>query len=400
MPYYRWTGIDLNGCTQHGNECAQSLADLQAVLLQREIGLVRARAGLSRFVSKKIDAARIVEFFNQLAVMISAGVHLSHALKVLAQQTRIMRLKEIIYDLFFDVERGASLSESMSRFAQIFSQPMVRMVQAGQEAGKLDYTLTQLSHYLDMKEQMRKKLRAASIVPIITLTLFVIIALAIFIFIVPSFERIFSMTGRSIPAVTQTLFAISAALRSSQVIVIAVGIFVVGLFLRLLFKTKRAKRMADHVLLYIPFMSRLIKYSELVYFLQTLAVLINGGVHMITALSIARQTVSNTVLRSHLEQLEGDVSKGASLAVAMADNPSRLFSEDIIAMVIVGQESSQLGFMLSKATELYYQHLNRLINRFTKVFQPLLMAVLGILVAALIFMVYVPVFNLADVVTF
>src|SRR3990170_6818658 len=127
MPYFRWSGVDLTGYVHHGHEFAKSPDDLHALLLQREIGLMSVRSGGHVLFKKSVSREQVIEFFKQLSVMVSSGVHLSHALKVLAQQTKSLSLKELVYDLYFDVDHGMSLHQAMKKVSPLFTQPMIRM---------------------------------------------------------------------------------------------------------------------------------------------------------------------------------------------------------------------------------------------------------------------------------
>lgn len=398
MAYFKWRGVDLAGMSRQGKMFARSEDDLSTTLLEQEIALISCTFLRPRFFSRSVSLDVKISFFRQLAVLLDAGVMLPDALEILGSLINNIRLQEIICDLGADVQEGVPLSEALKKHPDVFDSLMVRMVRVGQETGRLGTALEHLSEYLEATQAFRKKLKSAAMLPMVTFGFFALIAVTIFVFIVPRFADIFKSMKKELPAVTKLVVGISRAMRSSVVLLVIVSIVLVVLAIRQYMKTTRGREAIDRLVLHIPWLGDPIKNSSLTYFLHSVSMLLNSGVRLLKAMEVASLEIKNSVVRSQVEVLQQEVAAGVSLSQAMNRLPNSLFGQDLVSLARVGEESGNLGDMLKKGAAVYQEKVRRSLVFFTTVFQPMLMIILGLLITLLIFAIYLPVFNLANVV--
>jgi len=394
MPYYSWQGVNIFGDVKKGKAFARSDKDLDQMLFSRNIALIGYKnIKIYRFFGK-ISAEDKIHFFRQLAVLLDSGVRLPDSLMIICDQAKNVRLKELVFNIEVDILHGVALSESLSKYPDIFDDVMIQIIKVGQESGKLGACLLQLSDYLEEKQKFYKKLQSASILPIITLGFFLIITFVIFAFVVPKFADVLSSIGKDLPTLTQYILKISEFLRSN------IFIFFLLFFVSFVFLIKKyvkipaIKKLSDKTSVNIS----IYRESFLVTFLRSISMMLKGGVRLVPAIHIASSSIKNKIIKSQIEALGRDVYAGSSLSQSMIDYGGKLFSQDLIAIVKVGEETGQLGIMLDKAADIYQQKISRSILFFTTIFQPLLMILLGLLITLLIFAIYVPIFSLASAV--
>lgn len=394
MPYFKWKGIDLTGCTQRGTMRARSEHHVYRALLNNDIALLRSSIKHKRRI---LNASSKADFFRQLALLIDSGVFLDQALLLLQEQVKKNRAHEMFDDIIADVHEGHSLSEACKKYPYEFDSLTIQMMQAGHESGSLGRSLQMLADYSEMREQFYKKLRSAALLPTITLIFFFIIGAAIIIFIVPAFASMFASLGHDLPTTTRWMMTLHSILTGWMIVGIIMVLILAIIGFRKLYHYIRAKRIIDAYILRIPFIGTLVRETTITYFFQSVALLIQGGIRVVPALRTVRSLLGNEYIKEHLIVVEREVDKGYSLSTVMK-NSKNLFVSDAVALIRVGEESGQLGLMLARSAALYQERINRILFFMSTVFQPILMIILGLLIMGLIFAVYIPIFNLSYVV--
>jgi len=398
MPYYNWVGIDWFGNVHSGKYFARSEADLSKLLLSKEIGLIKANKVIHKSLFRPIGFSNSVNFFKELSILVDSGVLLPNALSITKHQVSNNRLKKVIEEIEFEVREGKTFSRAISNYPYLFDYLIVQIITAGEESGKLGRSLILLSSYLEKREKFNQRLRSVLILPFITFSLFIFITLIIFLFIIPSFSSIITFSNQNVPALTKKLLDISSFLRNKGLIVISIAILSFAILINRVLKVKKAKLLIDKFLLKMPFIGSLIKFLNLTYFLQSLSLMINGGIHLLNSLELTGLSIKNEFFKNNFHKLYKDVQQGNSLSHAMTENKNNLFFPNLIAMIKVGEESGNLDEMLTRASIFYFEKSERLINFFLTVLQPILLIILGLMIALLIFAVYIPMFNLPNIV--
>lgn len=398
MPYYAWRGVTLQGTIKRGRQFASSLAQLDARLLKRDIALLATRTKNGPRFSRAVTLAQKIDLLRSLSDLLKAGVLLPDALVLLSEQAEHPRLQAALCLVADDVHHGQSLSEALRKHPAIFDSLTVQMAKVGQETGAVDATCAVVSDHFQMLHDFRKQLRGAALMPCMTFGFFVLIAAVIFMVIIPRFADLFQAMHQDLPFMTQLLIRVSAALRGVGLVVWCGVLSAGALALHAYQRSQAGKRRLSAMALRLPLIGPMLKNCDRIYFLRSTAMLVEGGVPLVSALRGAQAAVNNHVTQNCVSYLADQVEAGSSLSQAMAGMPEPFFDAALIAIVHVGEESGTLGAALHKAAARYHARVRQSLNFFSTVFQPLLMIIMGLLVTALIFAVYLPIFNLANVV--
>lgn len=398
MPNFNWVGIDWYGNLNKGTLFAKSESELEKLLLKNEIGLVSYKLVKYTTFLKPISLSVKARFFKELSILIDSGVLLPHAIGVIKEQLNNEGFKKILLEIELEIMQGASLGEILEKYPYVFDSLMVQIVFAGQESGRLNESLILLSEYLEKEDKFNQKMRSSLLLPFITFAFFIIIALTIFLFIIPAFATIFSFSNQEIPAITQNLLDLSDFLKGHGLFILMTVIIILGFILRKLLSTVKGKLFIDKLILHLPFIGDLNRAINLTYFLQSVSLLLSGGVHLVNSLSLSSSLVKNSVLKCDFDLITNLVQQGFSLSDAIEQNKNKLFDSNLTAMVKVGQETGKLGLMLNRASNFYNEKSNKMLSFIITIIQPALMIILGLLIAALIFAVYIPLFNLPNII--
>jgi len=398
MAYFTWKGIDLEGSIHKGKLFARSSVELDALLFKQEIALLScAPAKQLFFLGRTIHQSQKIQFFKQCAQLLEAGVLLPDALTVIYSQTHHRQWHIVLATISNSVCQGSSLSQALEGYPMVFDSVMINMVHVGQESGRLVESLGLLSDYLTTEHEFGNSMRSAAMVPMITLGFFAVIALAIFIFIIPHFITMFESVKQELPAVTRMMIASSDFFRSWYVLLVIGLIAVSSIVVRSFITTQRGAFVWDSFLLRMPCVGFLITQSSLANFLQAMAMLISGGMHVVPALAVAKGMIGNKRISHHIEIIEKEVQAGSSLSQAMVYEPGQIFGAHAIAIIKVGEESGRLTVLLNQTARMYQESIKKQITLLTTLINPLLMIILGLLITFLVFAVYLPVFNLSNV---
>lgn len=400
MPYFKWSGVDILGVWHKGRLFAPSITHLDNLLLQRGIALLKSQPSKLSFFTRAISLQDTIQIFRQLAVLLDAGVLLPQALSLVADQINNPRLQEVIHTLADHVHAGIALSTVMQNYPTIFTIDMIQHVKVGEESGELVLALDALTTSLEMTHDFYTQLRSVLLLPLITLGFFVCIAGIIFTMIIPRFADFFASTQQEIPQLTKMLLRMSMFMRSWYMVCSIILLF--GLFMLMRWYTKRdaGKYKLLALCMKIPGIKTIFIYRFLASFLHGLAMLLKGGMRLVPALHVVQSSTEGQLFAKQVTFVEQAVEGGSSLSNALVQVPNGLFGQDIIAMVMVGEESGQLANMLDRVAQVYHQKVKQQLAATTVLLQPLFMLLLGLLVTILIFAVYGPIFNLANAVGF
>lgn len=391
MPRFTWQAIGLDGKIYTGTMSARTMQELDIFLLQQELALLKAYYHTSRGW-KPISRSLQSNFFKELSLLLNSGICIDNALHLLVEQISDKSFREIVWELYADVQEGTYLHNAMKKHTECFDELTIQMVTAGHHAGQLAQSLEQLHEHQELMQSFIKKIRQATLVPCITFLFFITVALIIFLFVVPAFTDMFSMTGQALPYATSIILSISIFLRSWIAYTGIIALMAIATAIFYIIRRSYTKQW-DRFLLILPGIGTLCCIINVTYFLQALALLIEKHVHIVTALECATQTINNQFIKSHIEAIIPLVNHGTSLSTALAR--SNLFSVEIPAMIRIGEESGHLGTIIARACHIYRNRVIQTLSTLTTLIYPLLMIIMGLLVTLLIFCVYLPLFNLS-----
>lgn len=395
MPYYRWQGVNIVGDHKKGLLFARSVEHLDALLMTREIALLTHKPQ-RQWMKKPIRMRDKLQFFRQLSVLIDSGVLLSDALCIVGDQLNHPPFQELVHAMAVQVQEGASLGRAVENYPQVFDPITIQLIYAGEESGRMAETLQAISGHIAATQDFYTKLRSALFLPAITLIFFLAIVMIIFVLIMPRFIDIFASMQQEIPPLTKRLLAISEFMRTPWMGIMVLVCGLLGIIGWRLTRRGRGRRIIDVLLMYLPLIGPIVQQRFLGYTMQALSVLLHGGMPIVQALGVVRQSVRNQLFQEQLQKLESQVASGSSLSDAMIRQKWGIAALDVIAMIEVGQESGRLSSLLSRVGHTYYERVSQQLSRLTMLLQPAVMVVLGLLVALLIFAVYGPIFTMSS----
>ncbi len=409
MKNYYWRGINLSGKTVSGHLSVQTSQQLKKLLLKQGVALLSFKEkqnnlcfiqnlfkGLVLF-KKKITLKQKVFFFEQLSLLIDSGIELLRSLEIIFNQIQDKHFKKIIFRIISDVKKGKSFAISIQEFPQVFDSYIVSLICAGEDSGKLSFVLKNISENLGQRLNILKKVKQASLLPMITLMFALMLVFGIFIFVIPQFELLFNSFDKELPGATKVVFGISTFLRSDQFLPYFL-IFVLCIFiLKFIFRMSFIKKIRHRFILKIYFIGKIFLYYDLIIFLQTLSMFLESGIDIQKSLNFCKTTVNNYFLRKELGNVERLVVQGKSLKDSMSLAAPDYFSADILALVEVGEQTGNLGKMLERAGNICNQNLRNKLNIVTTILQPILLVFVGLIIVLLMISVYLPIFGMAGI---
>ncbi|MBU1227799.1 MAG: type II secretion system F family protein [Actinobacteria bacterium] len=343
----------------------------------------------------KIKQKEMALFSRQLATMVNSGLTLIRSLGILEDQSENPMLKQVVVDVRSKVEQGVSLSVAMESHPKAFSTLYVSMVRAGEVGGALDETLNRLADTLESQARLRSQIKSAMAYPVVVLNLIVFIVLAMLIFVVPIFEKMYADLGGTLPVPTQVLINISRFITSKWWLI---GAVIVGLVVG--FKrwkaTEEGRRRWDSMKLKFPVFGKLTQKVSISRFARTFAVLSRTGVPVLQALDIVAQTAGNAVVSDAVLDVQASVKRGESLAAPLQRHD--VFPPMVTQMMSVGEETGALDAMLSKVADFYDREVDDTVAALTSLIEPILIVVMGVVVGGILISLYLPMFNIANLI--
>ncbi|HZB60026.1 MAG TPA: type II secretion system F family protein [Actinomycetota bacterium] len=342
----------------------------------------------------RVKLKDLAVFSRQFATMINSGLSLLRSLTILGEQTSNRRLGEVIIQVRAEVEKGTSLSAALARHPKVFNRLYISMVRAGEIGGFLDQVLVKVAETFEKEVELRGKIRSAMTYPVVVSIMVVGIVSAMLIFIVPTFENLYSSLGGTLPLPTRMLMGASNILRRFFPVVVLAVVALVFLFRRWK-ATDSGRYQWDKFKLKVKVFGPLFHKSALSRFSRTLSTLIRSGVPILQALEIVGETVNNMVISRAVRDVQDSVREGESLATPLAKHAT--FPAMVVQMMAVGEETGALDTMLSKVADFYDQEVEAAVASLTSMIEPILIAVMGAAVGMVIAL-YMPLFNIINLV--
>ena len=345
---------------------------------------------------EKVKLRDIAVFARQFSTMIGSGLSLLRTLNILAEQTENSLLAKTIGNIRDDVERGSSLSASMSKHPKVFSELFVAMVRAGETGGQLDTVLNRVADNFEADYKLRQKVKSAMTYPVVVAGIAVVLVTIMLLFVVPTFANMFTGLGGTLPLPTQILLNLSRA--AKWLVPLLIVLAIVG---RIGWKRGRAanadfRLQTDKLKLKIPIFGELFQKVALSRFARTLALLLRAGVPVLQALDIVSATTGNEVLARASQDVKESVRSGETMAGPLARHG--VFPPMVVQMIGVGEDTGALDEMLDKVSDFYDQEVESTTESLTSLIEPLMIAVLGGVVGSMIVALYMPMFAVFDLI--
>ena len=405
MAKYAWKGIDCAGKTQKGELESESVDNIKTMLLNDGVALLsvkelcgRERAFFSFFKQEKNIRQQQVLFFSYLSTLLKRGIELRSALELSKKYVASKQFKSVIAKIIYDVENGTMFSAALREYPIYFDNVTVNIICAGEASGKLDIVLGYVVAGLKMRFEIAQKIKHAALLPGITLAFSLLLILGIFVGVIPQFESLFQSAQSELPASTRFLLAVSNVILSNYILLILAGIILLIVGIKCVLRISAVAIRKDKVLLSVYGIGSIIVLINCISFSKTLSVLLDAGIPLKDALEQSGDTINNIFLRAHMLRLVKLVEHGSSLEQALKTIGMRYIPENFAAVVAVGEKSGNLGDMIAQSAEFFSNELSSKIHTMTTLFQPILLLIVGVIVAFIMVSIYVPIFTMANVI--
>ena len=394
MPAYAWKGKNRMGEIQEGVLVSDS-RDAAASTLKRngiEVMNIRIMAAEGGKSFGKVPPKELAIFTRQFSVMIDAGLPLVQCLEILGAQQEHKGFQRIIESVRDDVEKGSTLQTALSKHPKAFNDLFVNMVGAGESGGILDVILQRLSGYIEKSVKLTAKVKSAMTYPIAVISIAVIVVVVIMVKVIPVFSAMYSGMGSKLPYPTIVCIAISDTLINYWwLLLIALAIIYVGI--KQYYQTPTGKLQLDTVMLHIPVLGPVLRKVAVARFCRTLGTLISSGVPILEGMDITAKTAGNVVIQNAILKSKDAVEQGRNISTPLAE--TKVFPPMVVQMVGVGEATGALDAMLAKVADFYEDEVDNAVASMTSLMEPIMIAVLGLIVGFIVVAMYMPIFGMA-----
>ncbi|MGA2801539.1 MAG: type II secretion system F family protein [Verrucomicrobiota bacterium] len=344
----------------------------------------------------KISLADLVVFTRQLATMIDAGIAIVQCLQALAEQSPNKVMRDVIRDVCTRVESGESFSEALQKHPKAFNKLYVSMVAAGEKGGLLAEILARLATYLESSARIRRKVKTAMMYPIVVSTAAIGISIFLLVKVIPVFKDVYQSFGAKLPVPTQFIISLSDLMRHYlPLVLIGLGALVYAWFYFI--KTKSGRDFWDSRRIKLPIFGPIAHKICLVRFTRTFASLIRSGVPILEVLQITSQTVGNTIMERAIKAAAIDIERGEGIAVALGKHS--VFPSMIIRMISAGEQTGNIDNMLERVSNFLDEEVETMLTGLMALIEPLLIVFLGVFIGGMVVCMYLPIFNLGNIVS-
>ncbi len=395
---FDWKGVNRRGKTVTGEIRAASLQEAKALLRQQGTtpSMVRKKAKSLINTEPKIQAVDIAIVTRQIATMLQAGVPLVQSIDLISSGAEKKQLRTLMQKISMKVQAGIPLSEVLREHPKYFDSLYCDLVKSGEASGALDRIFDRIATYKEKAEALKSKIKKAMFYPVAVILVALVVTSILLIFVVPQFASIFAGFGAELPAFTQFVVRISDFMQSYWWVILAICVVLFKIITNLYKSSLSFKTKADAFILKVPVVGDILNKAAIARYARTLSTTFAAGVPLIEALESAAGAAGNEVYKTAIMEVRADVSAGGQMYSSM--KATNRFPEMVIQMVSIGEESGSLDDMLSRIANIYEREVDDAVDGLTALLEPLIMAVLGVLIGGLIVAMYLPIFQLGSVI--
>lgn len=392
-----WQGMDKKGNRVKGRSLAPDEATLRADLRRQGIAPSRIKKQTSAFkAGGKPKPEDIAVFSRQLATMLAAGIPLVQGLEIVGNGHDKPSMQKLILDIKADIEGGTSLHEALGKHPLYFDDLYVNLVEAGEQAGALETLLDKIATYKEKTEALKKKVKKALFYPAAVLVVAVVVTLILLIFVIPQFESLFKGFGADLPAFTQMVIDLSRFVQDQGIILALIAGGAGYAFFYFKKRSRKMREFLDRLVLRLPIIGPILNKAAIARYARTLSTMFAAGVPLVEALESVAGATGNIVYENAVLKMKDEVSTGQRLQRAMEN--TGLFPNMVNQMIAVGEESGSLDTMSGKVADFYELEVDTAVDAMSSLLEPLIMAILGVLVGGLVIAMYLPIFKLGAVI--
>lgn len=395
---YAWEGVDKKGTKLSGEINGHNPALVKAQLRKQGINPTKVRKKSASIFGKgkKIKPLDIAFFSRQMATMMKAGVPLLQSFDIISEGHENPNMRKLVDDLKQEVAAGHSFATALRQKPLYFDDLFCNLVDAGEQAGALEALLDRVATYKEKTESLKAKIRKAMTYPIAVVVVALVVTGILLIKVVPQFQAIFDSFGARLPTFTLMVIGLSQTVQEywwMLLVGLALGVFA---FRRSYRNSEKFRNGLDRALLKVPVVGALLYKSAVARYARTLSTTFAAGVPLVEALDSVAGATGNVVFRNAVNKVKQDVSTGMQLNFSMRS--TGVFPMLAVQMTAIGEESGALDSMLDKVATYYEDEVDNMVDSLTSLMEPMIMAVLGVIVGGLVIAMYLPIFQLGQVV--
>jgi general secretion pathway protein F len=399
MGAFEYTALDASGKERKGILEGDTPRHIRQLLREQqllpvtvgEVAQKEAKRQRSFSLMRRVSAADLALFTRQLATLVRAGLPLEESLLAVSQQTEKPRVQSIVLGVRARVMEGHTLADGFAEFPRVFPEIYRATVAAGEQAGHLDGVLERLADYTEGRDQLRQKVLAAMLYPIVLTVLCFGIVSALLVYVVPQVVAVFESSKAKLPLMTQVLIATSGFLRSYGIYLL-IGVVVAVVLFRRRLRNPEARRRFHRLQLRMPLIGKLARGFNTARFTRTFSILSASAVPVLEAMRIAGEVINNLPMRDAVTEAAARVREGAPIGRSLA--ASRLFPPMTIHLISSGESSGELENMLERAAISQERELDALLAAMVGLLGPLLIIVMGVFVMGIVFAMLLPIFQM------
>lgn len=400
MPTFSYDGFDRKGSKVKGELPARNMQLAKVTLRKQGITIKSIREKRKNIfegvMKKKVTTLDITIFTRQLATMMKAGVPLVQSFEIVAEGLDNPTMREVVLGIKGEVEGGNTFAGALKKYPQYFDNLFCSLVESGEQSGALETMLDRVAIYKEKSELLKQKIKKAMKYPIAVICVAIIVTVILMVKVVPVFSELFASFGAELPAFTQMVVHMSNWTQKYWFILLLGVIAVIFCFLEAKKRSKKFRDTLDRMVLKAPIFGDLVYKAIIARYSRTLSTTFAAGVPLIDALQSTARATNNVVYDDAVMRIRDDVSTGQQLQFAM--RATNLFPSMAIQMVAIGEESGALDAMLDKVATHFENEVDNAVDGLTSMMEPLIMAILGVLVGGLVIAMYLPIFQMGSVV--
>jgi len=341
----------------------------------------------------RIPLSNIVFFTRQLATMFSAGLTIERAIQSLGAEEKHRKFQKVLASVGDNIRKGLNMSESLSRHPGVFNNLFIAMVKAGEVSGNLNEILEQLSTYLENLDDTRRKVKSAMNYPIFMIVFLICMLMVMLLVIIPKFSQVYAQLGAGLPPATRKMINFSEWFAGNAGFLFFV-VSTISTILWLISKTQRGGFALDTIKLKIPVFGSLMEQSILNKFCKTFGILIGAGVPVLETTALLRKVVDNKVYAKAIDEASDYIRDGYNISTAL--RRTEVFPSILLQLASTGEETGELDDLLDRAATYYQKQVDALVERMTTLIEPLLILLVGAVIALMVVLTYLPVFHLGS----
>jgi type IV pilus assembly protein PilC len=395
---YAWEGLDRKGTKVNGEINGHNPALVKAQLRKQGINPTKVRKKSASIFGKgkKIKPLDIAFFSRQMATMMKAGVPLLQSFDIIGEGSDNPNMRKLVDDIKQEVAAGHSFATALRQKPEYFDDLFCNLVDAGEQAGALESLLDRVATYKEKTESLKAKIKKAMTYPIAVVIVAIIVSGILLIKVVPQFQSVFAGFGATLPTFTLMVIGLSEVVQSYWYMILGAAVVAFMAFRKSYKTSEKFRDTVDRTLLKFPIIGPLLFKSAVARYARTLATTFAAGVPLVDALDSVAGATGNVVFRTAVNKVKQDVSTGMQLNFSMRS--TGVFPMLAVQMTAIGEESGALDSMLDKVATYYEEEVDNMVDSLTSLMEPMIMAVLGVIVGGLVIAMYLPIFQLGNTV--